>query len=181
MKQSNSKYVKRQGGMFVTLLKILKTSVILSKMAWTILSVGWLLFLLSLVNSWQVPSSGALMICAVVLAEMLHRSRPWVGFWTSNPNKFVARNDTHFRIFDLNKIGNDEAQVPNGTPIFKALEKMDRAPLKTNRAKWLVEGKIWSLNSEAYKYDLCFNVVATITVIFGSGLWGYGHLLWSAQ
>lgn len=174
-------------------IKVLWGSFLLSKTAWTALFSGWVAFFLSLALSFEIPSSGALMICGVVAGEVFHSSQMWLRFVAANADAYVQRVDgttgdgvsaSHFGVYTVTQLygqqlGSKSVTSGSGGSLFSKLEIMDNGPLRHDRGIEFKGQRMWSLSEEAGKYDKLFHLSSAITAFAGSVLWGYGHLIWA--
>ncbi len=177
----------------MNLLKLIVGSFQLSKTAWIALFLGWAAFWISLTFSFEVPSSGALMICGVVVAEVFYAPQQWVRFVAANPGGYVLRVDgttsdgvsaSHFGVYTTTQLfskemGSKSVTSGSGGKLFSQLEIIDNGPLRNGRMMPFKEHKLWSLSAEAERYESTFHRSSAFTAFFGSVLWGYGHLFWT--
>ncbi|MDH5184340.1 MAG: hypothetical protein OEX12_10660 [Gammaproteobacteria bacterium] len=69
-------------------ISYIRAHYILLKGTWGALLLGWLFVGLSILINWEVPSSGAVLIGCVIIAEILFERQPWRR-WNSDMHGFI--------------------------------------------------------------------------------------------
>ncbi len=157
------------------------------------LIAGWLWFILSAIFCFEVPSSGAIMICTAVLAELKHQNLPWYRESTVHssllvrvfePSELDGTVSGSVRYYDQIDLAKSNGKLPSPRIVSGPNDELARsvkalqnfADLETEPV--FKDLGVWHLSSAAKKANSVVNAALTATVLFGSVLWAYGHLIW---
>lgn len=172
----------------MTIFQTVSISIRTSPFAFLSMLVGCLCFLLSFVYAWEVPSSGAVMICSVVVAELAHR-RSWLsraaplysGKWFQ-----AVKGNGSFIVYDQMPV--QGAITPNTTSSLMSLERngklfvavalLDRALTRTGNDQFKTKSPAWEFSANFRRVESVFVVSAGCVAVLGSLIWAYGHLIW---
>lgn len=178
-------------------MKHYSTAILASPLAVAVLLLGVFSVLASAFLSWEVPSSGAVLICSCVIAEIFHLREPWNAL-SNYPGSYVAESQnadpnnpklTHYHFSDLGDWALYNAGLAQKKPSAKIIT--DAGNLRQTRSLNRLErfarlqdepnfrGKPeWSYNTAAKNADNVFTSINVALVVLGSLLWAYGHLIW---
>ncbi|WP_152618562.1 hypothetical protein [Leisingera sp. ANG-Vp] len=148
---------------------LLKSWFAVAKGAWISMILGYSWVLFSLLTDWKVPASGAILICASLIAEIRLTGQEW--------NRLATR----FPIDRLHKVeGSDETFYRAGEVVIRNSNETLDCLRAVARGKNVAPGGFyWSLSGAADDVNQVVNWFITVSAILGSVLWGYGDLLFS--
>jgi hypothetical protein len=144
------------------------------------IAFGWLFFLFSVAVEFRVPSSGAVLVCAALIAEVLSARaffRTWpIGGNYSTLGAIVERPDS---MFLLHLVKEDHGvTVMKNNQIYAILDY-----LKVRSLVYLSKEGEWIANQWAYwntieRLQNQIMGLIIITTFLGTIVWGYGDMFW---
>lgn len=119
---------------------------------WLALSAGWVCVLVSWSIGFEFPSSGAVLVCAAIVAEAYYSRWPYrkidlVKTYLIVTNRIMDSDSSHLRAL--------------------ANEKETNADGNGDWVAWMTAGRI----------DRILAKPIIVSAIVGTAIWGYGHLL----
>lgn len=150
---------------------------------WTVLVTGWLWLLTSTALSFQIPSSGAVLVCAAVLGELLFEKLPYRNWPRMEGGQILG--------FALIEDSVGHLALTDGGRIF--IGKTDgfggpiRALLGLSRnSEWneyghingkYQKGTIWLCGRTVERVETVISTAIITTAVIGTLVWGYSHCL----
>lgn len=136
---------------------------------WLLIVFAWLVVFVSILCSWEVPASGAVLVCAALIADIIFENYRWRKL-PCDPSGSISL-------------------VPDavtGKPIL--ITKYMSAPAGKGRLGALLSlakgdevkreaDDTWYYNDTVRRVEKIILLIIVITALFGTALWGYGHLL----
>jgi len=166
-----------------------------------VLAIGILWMLFSVSTGFEVPGSGAVLICACVIAEVLHLREPWKRH-EKMPGEYavekVRRSDGKIQM-DFTEVGiwkryhnKQFSKIPEPIPSMhlignpkdrrravRSLLRLEAFALFWGDSNY-VDRPAWYYNGAAEKADNRFTITVAGLLILGTLLWGYGHRFFSS-
>jgi len=143
---------------------------------WIILITSWIFVGVSITISWQVPASGAVLVCGALLAEMFYQHQRWTKMNTDPNGSFKLVSDASTNAPIINGM---YVNTPAGTNKLGYLLSLAK-DFELNKNE--TESEIWwHYNDTVQRVEkLVFTAIAT-TGVLGTVLWGYGHLFFNVS
>ncbi len=159
--------------------------------AWSILAAGFGFVLFSAIVEFEVPSSGALMICSVILAELVQRGHPLKQIAPAYNSKwlrhdYLKNSDSKGMVSVFDRMPRDVDQTANeaffsdhNNLFYSALLKLNSIVDYTTYPPRVKTRRTWHFLTEFEKIEKPFSATAGIFAVLGSLIWAYGHLVWA--
>ncbi len=156
----------------------------LDKWIWSLVVAGWTWCFISYVFQFEIPSSGAVLICAIVLAEFRYESLPFKS-WT----RAGSKHEVSAALLHEDSEPKQLSLSINGIKVL-GLEKKTRGFMSSllvlsKDSEWLsqiyfeegaIDGSFWLYGMTIERVDKVLYAIFSISVVVGTLLWGYGHL-----
>jgi len=153
-------------------INVFKAILVVALKSWVVLASSWAFFIYSYLYSWEIPASGAVLVCGALLSEIFYQNQNWTKMNT-DPSGI-------FRIIP-NGI--------NGNPIIKG--QYITAPAGAGKLGSLISlANDYELKNVAGAYEMRWHYNDTVsrlernilwctvlTAVMGTFIWGYGHLI----
>lgn len=146
--------------------------------------LGMLWFFVSLLMNFEVPSSGAVLVCVALISEFfkenssLFHAASYVGYnvlkkEVINPTGPLHRDrELAYRI-----VGDTSSNVPNFIHP-NATEELDSVKALAHQSDFYgVEEGSWNVRLTARRIKRRFSVINSAMAVAGTALWGYGDLI----
>jgi hypothetical protein len=139
---------------------------------WSVLFSCWSIVVFSIFFSWELPASGAVLVCGAVLAELLYQRQRWTKMNTDPSGGFDL-------IADLSNgkpiITGQFSIAPAGTGKLGSLLSLAiETELKSNQQGSQIH---WFYTDTVRRIESYVATAVAVSAILGTILWGYGHLL----
>lgn len=140
---------------------------------WISLLIGWVIFIISAVLNWEVPASGAVMVCVALIAEILYEQ-----FWW---RKMPCDPHGHFAI---KKDSNTNGPIIWSYKVVPAWDGQAGALLSLSRKNEVmnIQGypdPQWCYRDVVQRVEKMFLACIVSTAVFGTLVWGYAHLIFT--
>lgn len=143
---------------------------ILTSKSWASIFVAWGVVIISIATSWEVPASGAVLICGVIIAEILYEHEGWRKMPTNPTGSFILQPDgiTGFPVME-----GEYATAPATTGKLGALISLSK-----KREIQEIDGyPVWFYLDTVKRVEKPILYAVVLSAVCGTGLWGYGHLI----
>ncbi len=143
---------------------------ILSPGVWLSLATVWLVVALSVVTSFEIPSSGAVLVGGALVSEMLFEQLRWRKLPCPPEGTFYLVPDSNTR----NPIAQNQFYIaPVGSGKLGALLSLTREDqIKVNNVRNEIT---WYYRDVVDRIEKVLFYSIVFTAILGTLLWGYGH------
>lgn len=157
-----------------------------ASLAIIILLVGIVVVFVSIILDWEVPSSGAVLVCSAIVAEFVIRNLDWlhaanfVGYDPLRLQKIDEDSPTKlaqqkaFRIVKNAKF--PEFIHPNAT---NDLEKLRAHALESDFVDFS-NSNDWNIRMTSRRIERRLTWLTSISAVVGTLIWGYAHLFINA-
>lgn len=140
---------------------------------WVSLIIGWLIFAFSAVFNWEVPASGAVMVCVALIAEIFYEQ----FWWRKMPC------DAH-GCFPLKRDSNTSGPIIWSYQVVPAWNGKTGALLSLSRKNEImnVQGNpdpLWRYREVVQRVEKKFLIGIVLTAVVGTLIWGYAHLVFT--
>lgn len=140
---------------------------------WSVMLVVWIFFAGSLLISWEVPASGAVLVCGALISDILYQNQRWTKMNTdptgvklfmddSNPRRLIAKNQFFIAPVFSGKLG-----------ILLSLARNSEVRINPDE-------NTWYYNDTVARVRKSISLAIVLTAIVGTIVWGYGHLMFTA-
>ncbi len=139
---------------------------------WVAIVITWAFFFISLALSWEVPASGAVMVCGALIAEIFYQNQTWTKL-NVDPSGSVP----------LKPNADTGSPVIWGKYVVWGAGKGKMAYLlslaKSYEVKFDSNGKeaTWYYRDTVMRVEKLVLYTVVITAVSGTIVWGYGHLI----
>lgn len=151
-------------------------------MLWALLIAGWLWVIASFLLSFEFPSSGAVLICCAVLGEVyferLHyRKWPMASVGEEKLAEITRQKDggVTLNTESIIMLG-DVMQGGHYRGLLSISEKLEWTETGINNGRSR-KGLFWRYTSTIKRVEKIATYTVVVSVIAGTGIWGYGHCL----
>jgi len=145
---------------------------ILAKASWLVIVAGWAFVVFSFLISWEQPASGAVLVGCVIAAEILfERER-----WRKLPSDLSGR-------IQLQRDSNSGFPVLWGPVVIAPANKGKLGALISLSKESEIhnihghQNPYWIYKDTVARVEKSITYLLAFSAIFGTLLWGYGHLL----
>lgn len=155
-------------------------------LAIVILLIGFLVVVVSVALNWEVPSSGAVMVCAAIVAEFVIRNLDWlhvanmVGYDSLRLQRIDESSPVHwarqkaFRVVKVGKV--PEFIHPSATPELQKIRSRAMQSDFVNNS----DDNDWNIRITARRIERMLTWLTSIWAVVGTLIWGYAHLVFNS-
>jgi hypothetical protein len=155
-----------------------------AKWVWIILIFGWVVVLLSIILGFEIPSSGAVLVCSAVLAEVKferiwYRKLPRGGLGVTN---FLNLGRSDEGVMSLHRReGNQHMSMYLGEKLSSELRALFGLTPESSWCDYNEQngrgevGAFWPYEHSIQKVEKLVTLHVCISAIVGTLIWGYAH------
>lgn len=132
--------------------------------------VVWISFASSLFFSWEVPASGAVLVCGALISDVLYQNQRWTKMNAdamgvklfmddSNPRRLIAQNQFFIAPVFSGKLG-----------ILLSLARNSEVRISPDENTWYYIDTVARVRKS-------ISLAIVLTAVMGTIVWGYGHLI----
>lgn len=141
----------------------------LSPGIWIVLAISWLVVFLSFSFSFEIPSSGAILVGGALVSEMLYEQLHWRKLPCPPEGTFYLVPDSYTK---KPVAQNPYCIVPVGSGLMGALLSLTIDDLirvsPRNEVTWFYRDLVGMVEKKIF-----YSII--LTAVLGTLLWGYGH------
>ena len=144
---------------------------VLGKSVWIALAIGWVVFIVSSIISWEIPASGAVMVCVALIAEIFYENQWWRKI-SCDPHGCLP----------LKRDENTGGPIIWSYQIVPAWRGKTGALLSLSTKDEIMDihdnpDPHWRYKSVLQRVEKIFLLCIITTAVIGTLVWGYAHLL----
>lgn len=139
---------------------------------WIAMSSTWGVFIVSLILSWEVPSSGAVLVCGALISEIFYQNQRWTKMNTDPSGSFNLKPDSST---GSPVIWGQFVIAPAGTGKLGILLSLAKGHEVRNSSN--DEGMVWHYKNTVERIEKVILTAIVFTAVVGTIVWGYGHLI----
>lgn len=141
---------------------------------WIVMLSAWCFFVGSILFSWEVPASGAVLVCGALISEILYFKQRWTKMNTDPSGSFPLKPDSNTGLpviwgqFVVAGAGSGKL----GHLLSLAKEGEVRIDTVDNSATWFYMDTV-------ARVEIIVLSAIVFTAVSGTAVWGYGHLIFN--
>ena len=151
-------------------MNYLKAMFLVALGPWVVLISVWFFVAVSIAISFEEPASGAVLVCGALVAEITYYIQYWTKMNTNESGAFKLIPDLNTRAPIICTVF---VNCPAGSGKLGALLSL----AKDHEVQEIDSNNYWFYRATVARIEKIISILIVITAIFGTALWGYGHLI----
>lgn len=136
---------------------------------WMVIIFVWSVCIVSVANSWEVPASGAVLVCGALIAEIFYYNQRWTKMNTDPSGGFKLISDSNT---NAPGIFGQFVIAPAGAGKLGALLSL----AKKHEVTINESESFWYYRDTVSRIEKIVFTAIVFTAVSGTILWGYGHI-----